>query len=195
MPMLRKFSALLDRTIPYMYPPPSPGTADEAAAGASLIFTCRSSLRRRLPFRAGRSTLAGIRFPRSHRSLDLPGSSKGCAHRSVLGFIAPSLRRNRKQQIDYRPLAYGASHANPAGVILENPFHDPQAEARSLPALGGHKRLKHRFLDLRADAAARIGHGETDPAAESIAGTDFARTDHQLAARSHAVARIDHQIR
>src|SRR5438445_7740964 len=111
------------------------------------------------------------------------------------GFIVTISRRIPKQQINYRTIIFCASYTSPAGEILENPFHDPQAEARSLPALGGHKRLKHRFLDLRADAAARVGHGEADPAAESIGGTDSPCTDHQLAARAHAVARIDHQIR
>src|SRR5579872_2155739 len=91
-------------------------------------------------------------------------------------------RRKREHEIDYGALAYGTSHANPAGMILDNPFHDPQAQARSFSALGGHKRLKHGFPNFWADTAAGVRDGETDPAVQSIGGTDLLCTDQQLAA-------------
>src|SRR5438309_199216 len=199
MPILPKFMAPLERTIPYTYRPPSPGVGDDAAAGASLIFTCRSSFKRELPFR-DRSSLAGIRFPRSNSSLDRPGFSKrhpqslNLQLRSSSDFITDS-RRNRKHEIDYGSFAYGTSHANPAGVILDDSFHDPQAKARSLSALGGHKGLKHGFLNFRADAAAGVGNGKADPVAQSVGGTDCSCANNQPAAGGHTVARIDDQIR
>ena len=46
-----------------------------------------------------------------------------------------------------------------------------------------------------SQAAARIGDAQADPPAQAISGTNCSRTNYQLAPGTHAVTRIDHQIR
>ena len=106
--------------------------------------------------------------------------------------------------LERRALPYLARQFDPALVLLHDPIHRGQPQARSLANfLRREKRLEHSRLRRRIHPAARVRHRQTEEAARArfrvvsrVFPVDLHRLclNHQRAAAGHRIRGVHHQV-